>query len=66
MQSNAEMENAMQPNAEMENPCNADMQNVHVPKWRIRQMLNTSAGIINVSLSRVLLIAAWCGNLWKH
>jgi len=26
----------------------------------------TSAGIINVSLSRVLLIAAWCGNLWKH
>ena len=26
----------------------------------------TSAGIINVSFSRVLLIAAWCGNLWKH
>jgi len=44
MQSNAEMENAMQPNAEMENPCNADMQNVHVPKWRIRQMLNERLG----------------------
>jgi len=44
MQSNAEMENAMQPNAEMENLCNADMQNVHVPKWRIRQMLNERLG----------------------